>query len=136
MGDDWAILEREAQYLHRAFFKEPLESGTVAHYVEANLVCLPQVAERTAAMVETIIKRQLDVEAIELALRLFRRRPVLTQKIQILFYIVEVRRSYYNYFVNSGQVRGGAILQLGVAVLRTLWKGIKGAYLVWRYDFA
>jgi hypothetical protein len=86
-------------------------------------------------MVQTIVARRLDAEAIELALRVRKGSRVLTRKIQILFYLVEVRSEYYAYFINQVPGWWRAVLRLFGAVVRTGWKCAKGLYLVWRYDF-
>ena len=44
---------------------------------------------------------RLDPEAVEVVLRLSGRDSVLTRKIQILFYLAEVRSAYYPRFVNE-----------------------------------
>jgi hypothetical protein len=66
-------------------------------------------------------------------LRLRKGNPALTQKFQILFYLVEVRSAYYPRFVNErpGAVR--AAWDMLRAVLRSLVKFLKGCYLIRRY---
>ena len=77
----------------------------------------------------------LDPEAIELALRVRKGNPALTQKFQMLCYLVEVRSAYYSRFVNQrpGAARAAAAM-LG-AVVYSLGKLLKGWYLVRRYRF-
>ena len=89
---------------------------------------------RDGKMVENIVKRGLDAEAIELAMRLTHRSSALTRKIQILFYLVEVRSAYYGDFVNQRPGLWRAVVPL-LASLQTAWKGAKGRYLVWSYGF-
>ena len=52
-------------------------------------------------MVEMIVAHRLDAEAVELAMRFRHGSDVLTRKIQVLFFLVEVRSAYYGYFVNQ-----------------------------------
>jgi hypothetical protein len=135
MDDHRTALENEARHFHALFFRRPLPGSVVERYVAANQLCFPTLDSKARELVATIVDRRLDAEAIELALRLRKGSRVLTRKIQILFYLVEVRSEYYTYFVNQvpGWWRG--VSRLLGAVVRTGWKGAKGLYLVWRYDF-
>jgi len=133
MNEDAPALEREAGYFHALFFRRQMPEVVMRRYVTANRVCFPAPDAKDLKMVETIVARRLDAEAIELALRLRRGRGVLTRKIQILFYLVEVRSAYYGDFVNRTPGLWRAVLRLFASVLQTVWKAGKGWYLVWRY---
>ena len=135
MADDRTALESEARHFHALFFHRPLPGPVVERYVAANHLCFPVPDPKARRMVEIIVTRRLDAEAIELALRLRKGNRVLTRKIQILFYLVEVRSEYYAYFINQVPGWWSAVLRLLGAVVRTGWKCAKGLYLVWRYDF-
>ena len=135
MADDRTALESEVRHFHALFFRRPLPGPVVERYVAANHLCFPVLDPKARQMVETIVTRRLDAEAIELALRLRKGNRVLTRKIQILFYLVEVRSEYYGYFINQVPGWWSAVLRLLGAVVRTGWKCAKGLYLVWRYDF-
>ena len=128
-------LEQEARYLHARFFGRPLPEVVVARYVDANQLCFPNLSGRDRALLRQVIASRLDPEALELVLRWRKRTPVLTRKIQILFYLLEVRSEYYPYFVNQKPGRARAVAHLALALLRTAWKAVKGAVLVWRYGF-
>lgn len=136
MDDDRTALESEARHFHALFFRRPLPGPVAERYVAANHICFPALDPKAREMVETIVTRRLDAEAIELALRLRKGNCVLARKIQILFYLVEVRSEYYAYFVNQAPGWWRAVMRLLGAVVRTGWKCGKGLYLVWRYDFA
>jgi hypothetical protein len=135
MTDYQLALEREAGYLHACFFRRPIPEAVTRRYVAADAVCFPGVDARNREMVETIVAHRLDAEAIELALRLRRGSGVLTRKIQILFYLVEVRSAYYDDFVNQTPGLCRALLRLAGSSARTAWKLGKGWYLVRRYGF-
>ena len=136
MPDDPSALEREAGYFHALFFRRPIPEAVIGRYVAANRLCFPNPDARDLKMVETIVTRGLDAEAIELALR---RRPgsgLLTRKIQVLFYLVEVRSAYYGDFVNRTPGLWRALPRLFASALQTVWKFGKGWYLVRRYGLA
>jgi hypothetical protein len=135
MPDDRISLENEARHFHAQFFHRSLPAQVLDRYVDANHLCFPSVSSKERQMVDLIVTRGLDAEAVELALRLRKGSRILTRKIQILFYLVEVRSEYYAYFINQVPGLPRAAMSLCAATLRTAWKAVKGLYLVWRYSF-
>ena len=131
MTDSAAQLAREAVYLHQRLFGGLPPDEVVARYVQANQRCLPPGSDRSSAIVDAVVSRRLDPEAVELVLR--RRHPLLSRKIQILFYLLEVRSGYYAWFVNPSDAFGRAVVELIGSTLRTGWLFVKGAWLVWRH---
>jgi len=132
MAEDTALLEREVRYFHAAFFRRELPPEIVERYVAANRLCVP-ADEQSHRRIVAILSRRLDVESIELVLRTRRLDTILTHKIQILFYLVEVRADYYDYFVSRGSQPMQTRLALAASVVSTLWSFAKGTYLIWRY---
>ena len=129
-------LPEEVRYFHDTFFARTLDQSVIDRYVAAHQYCLPIVDARALATIDTIVSSALDVEAIELVFRLRRRDNVLTRKIQILFYLVEVRAQYYGDFVGETQNRGQALRRMLLAGVSTAFKFLKGKYLVWKFDLA
>jgi len=129
-----AELADEARFLHHAFFQQDLPGEVVQQYVAANQGCLPPPAPRAAAALRRIVAARLDAEAIELVLRLHRRDPVLTKKIHVLFYLVEVRAQYYHCFVNEQAASWQAVFRIAAGCWRTVYKYVKGAILIRRYE--
>jgi hypothetical protein len=127
-------LADEARYFHGCFFSQPLEQAVIDRYVAANQLCIPQLDESSAAAVDRIVSGGLDLEAIEMVFRFRQPDNFLTKKIQILFYLLEVRSTYYEYFVNQDAGFWVAVLSLGRSALGAAFKYLKGKYLVWRYS--
>jgi len=132
MSEDAAALERESRYIHRTFFKTDPPPEVVERYVAANRVCFPDADPGTRRLIDAILERRLDLEAIELALRLRGKGGILTRKIQILFYLIEVRSDYYGYFVNQQAAFGKALRALLLSAVKSLFQFCKGSILVWR----
>jgi hypothetical protein len=131
-GLDDATLEKEVRYFHRAIFKTDPPSEVIDRYVAANRVCFPEADLEARRMIDTILDRRLDLESIELVLRLRGRGAALTKKIQILFYLIEVRSQYYGYFVNQKEAFWPALAALLFSVVKTAYQLGKGSILVWR----
>ena len=119
----------EARYLHRAFFGSDPPPVVVDRYIAANLICCGE----PSGLTDAIVARGLDAEAIELTLRLRKGPTILTKKIRILFYLVEVRSAYYSFFVGGGESLPRALSGVVYSVLQTGVKYLKGAYLIRKY---
>lgn len=133
MNSDRDALASEAQYLHRAVFGGAVPEEVLERYIRAHGVCPAARTEAARRMLDLILSRNLDAEAIEYALRLRKGNPALTQKFQILFYLVEVRSAYYPRFVNERAGAARAAWEMLQGVLRSLAKFPKGCYLIRRY---
>jgi hypothetical protein len=57
----------------------------------------------------------------------------LTRKLQILFYLAEVRLEYLGQFINRKHSRIGAWTEIAGAMAGTLWKLAKGEYTIRRH---
>jgi hypothetical protein len=116
----------EARYLHRTFFGSDPPAEVVDRYIAANLICCGE----PDALTDAVVAHGLDAEAIELTLRLRTGPTTLTNKIRILFYLLEVRSAYYPFFFGDAESLPRAVSGVAYSVLRTAVKYLKGAYLV------
>ena len=125
---------REAEFFHERIFGQPIPDEIRARYVRANGMLLKDTEAVRQVRINLILERSMDVEAIEFALR--RRAPqnLLTKKLLILCYLAESRSDYYTRFVNEQEKSYRAYLELSVSTLRSLYKLLKGRWLIWRYD--
>lgn len=126
-------LEKECQYFHRFLFRRDPSAEIKAQYQRANLQFMKEECENNP-LIEKIITHHLDLEAIEIALR--RRNPnnILKKKLHILLFLVEVRASYFHHFYNIQDWHLRAFLTLSLSTLRSLYKILKGSYLIWRFQ--
>jgi len=121
-------LAEEARYLHDSLFSPiPIDPSIVTRYENAHHALFPG---ESPTSVTRIVARRLDVQAVEFSLRRRHSCPELTRKIQILCYLVEVRAPYQNFFIASRREPFHAVLSLSWCLLSTVWKGLKGEYLV------
>ena len=134
MADRTPSLAEEARYLHACLFRAPLDAVTVARYEAALQV---RHALACPSVVSKVVARRLDAEAVEFALR---RRGLLgdqardlARRMQILCYLVEVQPAYLGEFINAEKSRGRAWAALVGTTFRSVWKLVKGEYLVRRH---
>lgn len=129
-------LFREAEVFHQVIFGRPVPADIRYAFVSANQILLTNASKLTPVKIDLILERSLDVEAIEFALR--RRNPqnLLTRKLQILCYLAESRRAYFDTFVNEEHQPVRAFMKLSFATLRSAYKLLKGHFLIRIYDVA
>ena len=123
-------LFKEAEVFHQAIFGRPISQDIRAAFVSANQILLNDALNVTPVRIDLILRRSLDVEAIELALR--RRNPqnLLTRKFLILCYLTEARSVYFGDFVNEQYRPVRAFISLSFATCRSLYKLLKGHCLI------
>ena len=130
-------LTDEAGGFHRVLFQEPMPTEIVKRYVEAHghVFSTSELAARRqeAETIEIVLKRQLDVEAVEMVLRRKSPRHLLTQKLHIVLYLVESYAEYVPHFCNLERRLVRSYLVLGFLALQTIFKFLKGMFLIWKY---
>lgn len=124
---------REAEFFHQKLFRRPIPEEMQDQYVSANRILLQDAGNLVNVRIELILRRSMDVEAIEFALR--RRTPqnLLTKKLLILCYLAEARSDYFATFVNDQRQPFRAFFTLSIYTFRSLYKLLKGRCLIWMY---
>ena len=126
-------LFREAEVFHQAIFGRPAPEDIREAFVAANNILLKEAGKAPSVRIDLILKRSLDVEAIEFALR--RRNPqnLLTKKLLILCYLTESRSAYFATFVNEQYRPVRSFIKLSFATFRSVYKLVKGQCLIRMY---
>jgi hypothetical protein len=122
-------LHAEANRLHRAFFGGDAPAEVQRQYASA--LAAARIADIPHPDLAGLVARGVDLEALEMALR--RRLPGngLTQRFQVLCYLVEVRPDSFDRFVNERPRFASGLLTLALHVARSAYKLIKGRCLLW-----
>ena len=79
---------------------------------------------------QRIVEEGADIEALEFALRTRWPNNILCQKLKLLIYIAEAFPEYYLDFVNEEPRRFEGFFSLALHGLRTVYKGLKGRWLL------
>jgi len=124
-------LVREFRYLAKRIFGVEPGPKLAESYVQANTIIFRGVnVDQIQKFMIAALERKYDLEAIESVLRLKRRPNFLTQKVQILFYLMETRPEYFTLFVNKKGSMPVAYILLSIQTLRSLLMLIKGVLLL------
>lgn len=83
-----------------------------------------------------IIKKRLDLESIEFALRKKYAFNEVSQRLHILFYLTECKPEFYAHYINEKTSFIKGFTLLAIFTLRSIGKLIKGRILIRRYKIA
>jgi hypothetical protein len=131
-----ASLAAEARYFGKRVLDLDLAPEIVDRYVAANkaLFARADLADSLPLVkaLRAVVATGMDVEALEFALRLRRRRNLVTQKLHILSYLLETHAAYLSLYLNDHRYRLGAYMTLAAHVPRAIWKYLRGRRLLRR----
>jgi len=128
-------LQRECSYLYRSLFGASASDALLKEYQRAHLV-RPHLAKAGKVNLPRIIERELDVEAIEFALRR-RRSPDLTllsEKFELLSYLAEFEPKAADLFVRGRPAWLRGFLSLAWVTVRSVYKLLLGTALIRRHS--
>ncbi|MFC2166795.1 hypothetical protein ACFLQZ_02400 [Acidobacteriota bacterium] len=123
-------LKSEARALHRSVFNADIPQEVSEKYMRAHDYYLLEATEKDLLWMKRTLQRGLDLEALEFALRIIKKKHILVKKIKILVYISESFCAYYSTFVNERPQRGKAFALLSYHLIRSAYKFLKGSFLL------
>ncbi len=125
-----AQLKMEAETLFKSLFKRLPSTELIQKYQEAHTFCCKPGKNGDVNMAY-LLSEGLDSEALELVLR--KRKTVLSKKLLLLVYLAEMDPQFSEYFFSGNQNRAKAFLLSTWVTLRTVFKYVKGHYLLRRH---
>jgi hypothetical protein len=131
--DDAETLVEEVKYFHQRVFKSDPEPDTIQRYTAANHLCFSAMPNTRSTLIQKLVSKKIDVEAVEVAWRLRDPRNPLTLKLQILCYLAEVKSRQMPRFVNLKPGFSRGVAQLMLSTAWGLIKFVKGRFLIWRH---
>ena len=126
-------LMNEACVLHRAVFKSEIPMDVARRYVSAHEYYVVNATEKDLLWMRRTVQLGLDVEALDIALRKIDKNHILIRKVKMLIYICEAYHKYYDFFISERAEREKAFLILFFHGIRSLYKFLKGTFLLLQY---
>ncbi|OGL51390.1 MAG: hypothetical protein A3C43_06910 [Candidatus Schekmanbacteria bacterium RIFCSPHIGHO2_02_FULL_38_11] len=123
----------ESCALHRAIFSSNAPPDVSKKYVIAHDYYLTETTDKDLLWMKRALQLGLDLEALEIVLRIVSKEHILVRKVKILVYICESFCAYYSAFVNEHSQRGNALAILFYHATRSVYKFLKGTFLLLRY---
>ena len=122
--------QTEAQKLYAVLFSGDIPPVLQTRFHAAserlNAAAAPQELSAYHAAIETTN----DLEALELAARLTRRLPLLTRKLRAMAYLAETLPDHQRHYVNDRSSFVRAALIIAWEGLRSVFKAVKGFWLL------
>lgn len=126
----------EGAYLFGRFFNTEPSALILKRYVEAHRALSLSVTEQWKNTLSLIVRKNIDPQAVEYVMRLRSGKNPLSVKIALLHYLAEANRAYWSYFCTDKKSSITAMCALFFIAVDTVYRYLKGYYLVKRYALA
>lgn len=126
----------EGAYLFGRFFNTEPPALILKRYVDAHRSLGLSVTEKWENTLSLIVRKNIDPQAVEYVLRLRRGKNPLSVKIALLHYLAEANRAYWSYFCTDKKSSAAALGAVFFIAFDTVYRYLKGCYLVKRYALA
>jgi hypothetical protein len=122
----------EADRIYRAIFRKPISSTVRDRYCRAVERVLSDFPPNENRFMAEVLRTVSDLEALELAVRRQNKMPLLTARFRLMVHLAENLPSNQNVFINSSGRRMSGYISLAFGSARTLYKHLKGRFLLRR----
>ena len=122
----------EADRIYRAIFRKPIPSKVRDRYCRAVERVLSDFSPEENRAFAEVLRRVSDLEALELAARKRNQMPLLTARFRLMVHLAESLPANQRVFINSSNRRMSGYVSLAFGMVRTLYKNLKGRYLLRR----
>jgi hypothetical protein len=124
MSDD------EAQRIYYTLFRREIPPVVAERFAQASARLEASLPPGDVAAYHRAVASGADLEALELAARYTRKLPLLTRKLGLMAYLAETQPENQPLFINERSSYIAGFVRLGVAALHTVWKMVKGLWLL------
>jgi hypothetical protein len=122
----------EAERIYGAIFRQKMPGELKSRFEAAARRIEAGYTKAEIEEYNRCIHKVSDLEALEFAARLRNRLPLLSDKFRAMVFLAETLPEHYPLFINEKDKRLTAYLWLKVIGIASLWKGIKGMFLLSR----
>ena len=127
---------QEGAEIYAAIFNCKIPNKILNRYAEIALIMDAKNSYPMTANYEDAIRNCCDLEALEVASRLFRTHEQLVRKFRLMVFLAEMQPENLSLFVNEVDGKLSAVTQLVLVSLRYIYKVAFGSVLLWKYKDA
>jgi hypothetical protein len=131
-----SLCETEARKIYAAIFGREIPPLVLDRYVIASKRLNQSVSQAEMDSYYRAMMACPDLEALELAARYTRRFPLLSRKLRLMAYLAETLPENQAFFINERSSFIGGMARSAAGVFRTVYKMLKGLWLVRRVAHA
>ena len=122
----------EAERIYRAIFRAPIPSDVRNRYYGATKILFSGFSPEEDQAFAELLRNVSDLEALEIAARRGNKIPQLVHRFQLMVHLAENLPANQRVFVNSLDRRISGFFSLVLGGVRTLYKFMKGCFLLRR----
>ena len=134
--DPCSLCETEGRKIYAAIFGGEIPSIVLDRFVLASKRLNRSVLQAEMDLYYRAMLACNDLEALELAARYTRRFPLLSRKFRLMAYLAETLPENQAFFVNERSSFIGGMARSAAGAFRTVYKMLKGLWLVQRVAHA
>ena len=131
-----SLCEAEARKIYAAIFGREIPPLVLDRFVVASKRLNQSVPQAEMDSYYRAMSACNDLEALELAARYTRRFPLLSRKFRLMAYLAETLPENQAFFVNERSSFTGGMARSAAGGFRTVYKMVKGLWLVRRVAHA
>jgi len=120
----------EATKIYHAIFNKNIPTLIQDHFRNISKKIDGSYSEGEVSKYRECIFKVHDLEALEVAARLFKKLPILTDKFKVMVYLAETLPENYSVFINEEKKRASGYMILISSLIRTMYKITKGLFLL------
>ena len=128
------VLNAQARRIFFAIFREEVSLKLMDRFVQGYPLVFGGYADEAKNELSRIIDSTEDLEAFEFASRLLRRFPLLTLSFRYVFALAECEPTFRRQMINRSQNRWQAWVALITAGAASVFKLLKGLFLLLRFE--
>lgn len=132
MGRSGKKKQDEAERIYHAIFRAQIPPIIKERYFRAAGILFSRFSSEENRAFKVALARVSDLEALEIAARLRRKMPPLVFRFRLMVHLAENLPDNQSVFVNSRNQRILGYFSLLCGGLRTLFKSVKGLFLLRR----
>jgi len=125
-------VQDEADRIYRAIFRKPISSTVRDRYCRAVETVLSDFSPEENRAFAEVLRTVSDLEALELAARRQNKMPFLTARFRLMVHLAESLPANQHVFINSSGRRMSGYISLVFGGVRTVYKQLKGRFLLRR----
>jgi len=122
----------EAERIYHAIFRKPIPSQVKDRYYRASETLFSGFSPEENQAFKEALRDVADLEALEIAARLKNKMPLLVTRFRLMVHLAENLPANQSVFVNSSNRRIPSYVSLMFGGVRTLYKRLKGRFLLRR----
>lgn len=124
------ITQNDAERIYHAIFREPIPAQVKDRYNRASKIMFQGYSPKENHAFQKALRDVPDLEALEVAARRHNKMPLLVSRFRLMVHLAESLPADQSVFINFSDRRIPSYFSLVFGGVRTLYKCLKGHFLL------